>query len=126
VRLAAEILRIYARVRWLMREDDVRETVTALRSAPPTDGNGDVSVAPLHTAVRLGHAVARTLSPLPTDSRCLARSLVLTRLLARRGIDSTLVIGVRSVPFGAHAWVERDGVPVLPTEGSEFRRLTEL
>ena len=35
---------------------------------------------------RLGHAVARTLRVLPADSRCLMQSLVLTRLLARRGI----------------------------------------
>jgi hypothetical protein len=43
-----------------------------------------------------------------TRRRCLPRSLALTRLLARRGVRTTLRIGVR--PEGgalrAHAWVE--------------------
>jgi hypothetical protein len=44
------------------------------------------------------------------------RSLVLTALLSRRGIASTLVIGVRpGGEFGAHAWVEHEGAPLLPS-----------
>jgi hypothetical protein len=77
--------------------------------------------------VRLGHAVGRTLAPLPTDDRCLWRALVLSALLAKRGIDSSLVIGVRTQPsFLAHAWVERDGVPLIDPGGSAFGRLLEL
>jgi hypothetical protein len=57
----------------------------------------------------------------------LTRSLVLTRLLARRGIPSTLVIGVRSQPsFVAHAWVEYRGSALLPAERGTFQRLVEL
>lgn len=123
--LAAEILAVYVRIRALMRRIDVRAAVARLRE------QGDVvrvedDLSPFHTAARLGHAVARTLAPLPTDARCLARSLVLTRLLARRGIASTLVIGVRPEPFEAHAWVEFEGIAVLPDDGGEFGRLTEL
>ena len=73
---------------------------------------GDTRLA----GVRLGRAVTRTLRLVPADSRCLMRSLVLTGLLARRGIDSSLVIGVRPEgEFGAHAWVEHDGRPLLPS-----------
>jgi len=71
--------------------------------------------------------VARTLALLPGDTRCLARSLVLTRLLARRGIPAKLVIGARTTPeFLAHAWVECAGHPVLAPGDESFGRLVEL
>jgi hypothetical protein len=54
------------------------------------------------------------------------RALVLTALLARRGIDSSLVIAVQTEPFGGHAWVERQGVPLLPAAGPPFLRIVEL
>ena len=69
----------------------------------------------------------RTLRVLPTNSRCLVQSLVLSRLLATRGIPSTLVIGARSdSTFMAHAWVEHGGYPLLPREGFDEYRLPEL
>ena len=78
-------------------------------------------------ARRLGRAVARTLSLLPTDNRCLARSLVLDTLLTRRSLRSVVVFAVRAEPdFAAHAWVEHDGVPVLPPASPEYQRLIEL
>ncbi|MDQ3569707.1 MAG: lasso peptide biosynthesis B2 protein [Actinomycetota bacterium] len=96
---------------------------------PP--GPGDVALLDLESAhlsgLRLGRAVSRTLRLLPTDSRCLVRSLVLTALLARRGLSSLLVIGVRSDPeFAAHAWVEHAGRPLLPPGEETFQRLLEL
>jgi hypothetical protein len=55
------------------------------------------------------------------------QSLVLTRLLASRGVDSTLVIGVAVDPeFAAHAWVETEDIPLLPTNGSVYARLVRL
>jgi Transglutaminase-like superfamily len=75
----------------------------------------------------LASVVVRTLALLPGDTRCLARSLVLTRLMERRGIRATLVIGARAAPdFGAHAWVEHAGHPVLPPGDGSFVRLVEL
>ena len=122
VALAAEILRVYVIVRWRMRDSDIRVIVAKLR--------GDHTAA-THTdrsqARRLGRAVARTLSLLPTDNRCLARSLVLDTLLARRSLRSVVVLAARAEPdFAAHAWVEHDGVPVLPPASSEYKRLIEL
>lgn len=79
------------------------------------------------SGLRLGRAVSRTLRLLPTDSRCLVRSLVLTGLLARRGLSSTLVIGVRPEPeFAAHAWVEHAGEPLLQTGEGRYGRLAEI
>jgi len=62
---------------------------------------------------------------LPADSRCLAQSLVLCDLLARRGLAATLIIGVSTEDsFGAHAGWSWTGVPLLET--GKFGRLTEL
>jgi hypothetical protein len=48
-------------------------------------------------------------------------------LLARRGVAATLVIGVRpGAEFAAHAWVEREGRPLLPGGEPEYKRITEL
>lgn len=43
------------------------------------------------------------------EVRCLQRSAVAACLLKRYGIKADLVIGVRQMPFKAHAWVEVDG-----------------
>ena len=69
---------------------------------------------PLSTVTGLGRAVniAARLTPFPVT--CLTRSLLLVWLLRRQGVASELRIGVqlREGVFRAHAWVERDGVPV--------------
>lgn len=118
--LAAEILRSYARVRVALRRYDFQSAVLALR-------NPDDRVHDGAEAVRLGRAVSRTLRLLPTDSRCLMQSLVLTDVLARRGMPSSLVIGVTPGPeFAAHAWVEADGSPLLPALDEVYARLVEL
>ena len=80
---------------------------------------------PRRDAVRLGSIVQQVLKVLPTDGRCLIQSLVLTRMLAARDIDSRVVIGVSMADgFAAHAWVEYQGRPVLPA--GRFDRLHEL
>jgi hypothetical protein len=124
-RLAVEILAAYARARRALRCSPIVDVVADLRSRSP-------SAAPpaahsLHEARRLGRAVARLLAYIPGDTRCLVRSLVLTRLLASRGIQAKLVIGARTAPeFLAHAWVEHDGNPVLDPGEESFGRLVEL
>src|ERR1044072_852816 len=115
VRLFLEIWGTYARVRWLLRRADIEAVVTALRSGTSDDMD---PVTARRLAKRLGHAIDRTLRFLRADSRCLTVSLVLLRMMARRGAHCSLLIGTRSGPaFAAHAWVEHDGTPVLPTRG---------
>ncbi len=76
---------------------------------------------------RYAMAVVKVLRLLPTDSRCLVRSLVLTTVLARRGADTTLVIGVTAAPeFSAHAWVEHRGEALLEPGPTGDGRLLEL
>jgi hypothetical protein len=120
-RLAGEILLAYVRVRRNLRRADFRSVLSTIRSVGGPERADTVGPA------RLGRAVARTLRVLPTDSRCLMQSLVLTSLLARRGIPSLVVIGVSpGADFGAHAWVESSGVPLLPPREHRFERLVEL
>jgi transglutaminase superfamily protein len=125
-RLAAEILVIYANARWTVARHEIPATLEHLRRRPGQPQPLDDPSA-YRTGLRLGAAVGRILSRLPTDSRCLARSLVLTALLARRGIPSSLMIGVRAGgDFGAHAWVEYGGLPLLRDEQSTYHRLVEF
>lgn len=121
--LTAEILSAYARVRWSLWRTDLRASVANLRRVSARPAQGD----PTLLGRKLGGAVVRTLSVLPTDSRCLMRSLVLMRLLARRGIEARFVLGVRAGDeFKAHAWVEREHRPLLPPGDASFERLLEL
>lgn len=122
VALAGEIVVAYVRVRWLLRRNGLPHALEQIRAVRAANSSGERV-----GDERLARAVRRTLRRLPADSRCLVQSLVLTRLLARRGRDSRLVIGVsRAGGFSAHAWIERDGVPLLPTNEPDFGRLTEL
>jgi hypothetical protein len=123
VRLSTAILATYGRVRWAMRHRDLEAVVGRFRAIRAA---GDPPLA-RRDRHRLAIAVGRVLEPLPTDSRCLVRSLVLLALLAKRGVHSTLVIGVAAEPqFAAHAWIECEGEPLLPTGGGEFARLTAI
>ncbi len=123
--LAAEIVFAYLRARRQLRREPIERVVASLRAGGPAPARPAAEALP--EAVRLGRAVVRTMALLPGDTRCLRRSLVLTRLLARRGIPGRLVIGTRTRPeFMAHAWVELDGVPVLATDDVAFGRLAEL
>lgn len=130
VRLATEIVHAYLQARRALGRAPIAMAVATLRSraAPELSAATAVpAVTTLAEARRLGRAVARTLRLVPGDTRCLVRSLVLTRLLARRGVPTKLVIGARAAPdFLAHAWVEYDGDPVLSPGDGSFGRLVEL
>jgi hypothetical protein len=124
VALSAEIVVDYARARRALTRRNLPAAVATMRAARVTRrlAREDAYAAGL----QLGGAVTRVLGTLPRDPRCLTRSLVLTALLARRGIAGTLVIGVRHDPFAAHAWVEHGGRPLLPPASAPFERLVEV
>lgn len=125
--LSSEILAIYCQVRLGLRRLAFPEALSRLRTLPP-----GVQVAPQTPityvrAARLAWAVRRTLGVVPTDARCLIQSLVLTRVLAKRGIDSSLVIGVApGDQFTAHAWVEFCGRSLLPDAEGQYEVLSHL
>ena len=115
--LALEVLCTYLRAWVLLRRRPLAEALDALRTARPAARAADPR--------RLARAVQRTLEVLPGDSRCLVRSATLSGLLAHRGIEHVVVLGVRTGErFAAHAWVEVAGVAVLPD--GDFERLVEL
>jgi hypothetical protein len=124
VRLVGEILAAYAPLAPLVRSNDLEAMVArARRDEPPSSALSEPDAR--RVAVRVGRITDRVLTAFPTDDRCLIRSLVVVRLLHRRGIPARLVVGVRDdAGFGAHAWVEHGGFPVLSAAG--FQRLVEL
>ncbi len=71
---------------------------------------------------RLGDWVDRVLTrmPKPWNRTCLKRALVLYYLLHRAGRAAELRIGVRRSQehaLEAHAWLERNGIPILEGGG---------
>jgi len=124
-RLVAEILAAYLGTRREMARKPIAAVIDRLRAG--TEWPAPLAAERLEEARRLGRAVARTLALAPGDTRCLVRSLVLMRLLSRRGLAAKLVIGARPQPeFLAHAWVEYGGEPVLSPGDDSFGRLVEL
>jgi hypothetical protein len=124
--LTAEIALAYGVARWTLRRHGLRSALATLRAGLEHGASPEPARDRLIAGVRLGRVVSRTLRVLPVDSRCLISSLVLTRMLARRGIESELVISVRpGEKFAAHAWVEHGGVALLPADApaSELVRL---
>ncbi len=65
------------------------------------------------TVIRVVDAVRTTCVLYFKKNHCLQRAFVTTRLLRRRGIAATLMIGSQPAPIRSHAWVEVDGVPVI-------------
>jgi len=41
-----------------------------------------------------------------THDTCLSRSLAMAMLAVRHGISADWVFGVKTLPFGAHCWIE--------------------
>jgi hypothetical protein len=124
--LTREIVGSYLRARCLLRRLPIEDAVAEARRS---GGHRDRELAPAEAwrlAWRLGRVVERGLDHLPGDTRCLTRSIVLVQMLARRGISSTLVIGVKPDPFLAHAWVEHDGKALLNPADYAGGRLTEI
>jgi hypothetical protein len=62
--------------------------------------------------IRAERAVAMAAALYPGRALCLEQSLALYYVLRRSGIAAHLRLGVKAHPFGAHAWIEHEGVPV--------------
>lgn len=84
--------------------------VKRMISRTPTDartrGAGSVDEQVLANAA---HGVDTACVYFPKRVQCLGRAAAVTRILRRRGMPASFVIGVRPLPFGAHAWVEVNG-----------------
>jgi Transglutaminase-like superfamily len=125
IRLLGEIFVSYMQARWLLLRGDLPSAVAGVRDRGRRLSS---TRAPIRDDPRrLVWIAVRVLERIPFDSRCLMRSLVVLGMLARRGVETSLVIGVEvESGFAAHAWLERDGVAVLPAGSFASGRLTSL
>ncbi|WP_026124576.1 lasso peptide biosynthesis B2 protein [Nocardiopsis baichengensis] len=62
--------------------------------------------------VRRAQETVVAVSAVCAGEGCLPRSLATVLLCRLHGAQPTWCTGVRTDPFGAHAWVEAEGVPV--------------
>lgn len=88
--------------RWVMR-------TSGDHLAESPDG---IPTVDMETAERVGWAVQGMRYHTPWDSNCLARGIAGQQMLRRRGVESTLYIGVdNNVPrsFETHAWLRCGG-----------------
>jgi hypothetical protein len=91
-------------LRWL----GFRTTTALLTKARGAHASG--SAAPHDCAASLARLLTFAADHTPGRPACLARSVTLWFLLARRGVAARVKIGVRNTgSFSAHAWVEIDG-----------------
>lgn len=78
--------------------------------------NGPATEAQRQQVRAVGWAVTRLAARLPIGARCLAQALAARAMLRRRGIASTMHIGVArpgATSLEAHAWLEAAGVEVI-------------
>ncbi len=77
-------------------------------------------------AQRVAHAVALAARHGLVQGTCLSRSLLLWRMLGRRGISAEIRFGVRAgvAAMEAHAWIEQDGISL--DDGFEEHAFADL
>ena len=103
IRLHARALAYVVAARVLLRRHDTTATLRRLvRSASPRGArDSGQAMTAVQRAGRIAHA------------SCLPQSVALVALLARQGTEPRLVLGCRRYDdqeWGAHAWVEIDGL----------------
>jgi hypothetical protein len=88
--------------------------------------SGQCKIPPLEPVIRPFLAAENVVVFRRAPNDCLVRSLALFRYLCWLGIPATHIIGIRRVPFMAHAWVEVSGEGVLAPVPRGFSALATL
>lgn len=104
-----------------LRVQTPKELISRLGQANRHDGPAPSSTLDPRRVARLVQAVSAL-----CGMRCLTQSLILFRILRRRGLAAELRIGVRRVgdDLNAHAWVAYDGQVLLGGEiADEYKAL---
>lgn len=104
---------------WRLRRSGFRRTYEDCTRLPAATAPPDPALASSAARAFL-HAEEVFLARRAPDD-CLTRSLALYRFLRGVGLPAEHVIGVRRVPFRAHAWVELAGEPVIDDSGRRLR-----
>lgn len=107
--VAAEAFLTLAWMRALLRIAPARALRGVLAREHAIDNGGGATIDR-----RLIDTFNRVAARTPIAHNCMHRSLALQRMLARRGIASTLRIGIGRRPnlFPGHAWLECGGVVI--------------
>lgn len=63
---------------------------------PPTDAQ----------LAELGSALGHLRHLLPLEDQCLPISIAVAHLMIKRGWTASLILGVKTGPFAAHAWAQ--------------------
>lgn len=105
----APMIRAFLRCLWIERTGVFSGQVDACRSWRRT---GPARQPAAEDEVRRLAARFHALTPFffDTQDACRFRSFCLIRFLSLHGIPSDWVFGVRTSPFGAHCWVEWQGI----------------
>lgn len=102
-----------------------RTAVVVDRLSRPGDSNPDTDRAHVEASK---YVISLAAAFIPARIMCLERSLIHYYKLKRTGVPVTLRLGVRAIPFAAHAWVELEGNPVNETRDvlKEFEPIFQL
>jgi hypothetical protein len=103
IRLAAHFAVALARLLARQSPGRIRRLLLVIRRGARPATQGEASAA---------RRAVVAVSVLCAGEGCLQRSLATALLCRLRGSWPTWCTGVRTMPFGAHAWVEAAGVPV--------------
>ncbi|MDP3399561.1 MAG: lasso peptide biosynthesis B2 protein, partial [Brevundimonas sp.] len=85
------------------------------RLIEPLAPHGGSAAAPEDRLARAVAAARSAMPWIPFEGECLQRAFQLRRLLAERGMSVTWVFGVRTWPFAAHCWLQREDLVVGDT-----------
>nr|WP_303649482.1 lasso peptide biosynthesis B2 protein [Asticcacaulis machinosus] len=110
-----DILEVCADVGRLQRHLRTRPLLSLLEATAARPNSATRTHPDIH-CLALRHRRARRYSFI--DTICLLDSLALLAFLRRRGHAAKLIFAVNLTPFGAHCWVEHDGIILNDTLGS--------
>jgi len=98
------------------------------RGGRPSLSLGSLSAGQLRLVNRVAFAVPRVAERVPWRADCLVQALAAQRWLRRKGIPTTLHVGVhKKIPaeIEAHAWLMQGGTVVTGGDIKRFTPLTE-
>lgn len=98
-----ELLASEIKASCLLRTMPLLDVVKNAALPCPTDDKSTRRSRTLHSLVRSASEASLFLRA--TD-RCLPRALAVQKICRSRGIETKLIFGVRTNPFGAHSWVQ--------------------
>lgn len=125
-RTLLEALTALGRARLEVRFRPFRSIVSSIEGPAPRDDRA-TSSAELHDLETVSWAFRVLGARVPPFGNCLTQAVAAKRLLNRRGIGSTLHLGVApgpgQAPFEAHAWLEARGRVVIGQTEQTFKVL---